>query len=226
MKKLFWMAALCIGLVLPTASPVWADVSPEAVLQATSEKLIAALNENQDRIATDRGVLYHIVNDIVLPGFDFEAMSQLAMGLSWRSATQAQRDEFVAQFRDLLVNTYAIALTHYSNQRVKIFPIQMAPGARIVTAKTEISRPDAPAVPILYKLLNKNGDWKVFDVIVDGVSLVTQYRSEFTQQMRNGGVEAVINYLKERNAKFTALDQPTAESGASAQATATPAGAQ
>lgn len=213
MKKLWLAAAFWFAFSIPA----FAALSPDAIVQETSDKLIAALEANRERIQTDKQFLFGLVNDIVLPRFDFESMSRLALGKYWREATQIQRDEFVAEFRSLLVNTYAVALTHFNNQTVRFLPLQAEDDARRVTVKTELNQPGAVPIPIFYKLLNKEADeWQIYDVIVDGVSLVTNYRSAFAQEMRQGGVDAVIANLKVRNAQYQSVvgNGATADNGA------------
>lgn len=219
MKKLWLAAALWFGFTFPT----FAAMSPDAIVKETSDKLIAVLAENRDRIQTDKEFLFGLVNEVILPRFDFESMSRLALGKYWRRATQSQRDEFVEQFRMLLVNTYAVALTHFNNQSVRFLPLQAEQGARRVTVKTELNQPGAVPIPIYYKLLSRTADeWKIYDVIVDGVSLVTNYRSAFAQDMRHGGVDVVIANLKERNAQYQApvvsADTSTDPAAATAEA--------
>ncbi|MCB1733866.1 MAG: ABC transporter substrate-binding protein [Gammaproteobacteria bacterium] len=212
MRKLLLMAALMFGFALPGV----AAMSPDAIVKETSDKLLAALAENRDRVVSDKAYLYNLVGDIVLPRFDFESMSRLALGRYWNVATQAQRDEFVSEFRTLLVNTYAVALTHYNNQTVRFLPLQAEDDARRVTVKTEINQPGGVPIPIFYKLLNREADdWKVYDVIVDGVSLVTNYRSAFAQDMRQGGVDVVIENLKQRNVQYQIADTQDAASAKS-----------
>ena len=218
MRKWLLMAALMFGFTLP----VVAAMSPDAIVKETSDKLLAALTENRDRISSDKAYLYTLVGDIVLPRFDFESMSRLALGRYWNVATQAERDEFVSEFRTLLVNTYAVALTHYNNQTVRFLPMQAEEDARRVTVKTEINQPGGVPIPIYYKLLNRDADdWKVYDVIVDGVSLVTNYRSAFAQDMRLGGVGTVISNLKQRNAQHQIAD--TTDAAATKTAAEAPA---
>lgn len=198
-----------LGLVVQSASvfaadqaaELGADAGPEAVVKYTSDTLLASLEENKEAIAADKGLVYRLVEEIVLPRFDFESMSRLALGKHWRRATADQRTEFVNEFRTLLVNTYTIALTEYSGETVKFLPMRANPDDRRVTVKTEINQPGGQPISMFYKLLNKGKGWQVYDVVVEGVSLVTSYRSEFNQDMRQGGVDTVIANLKKRNKK-------------------------
>ncbi len=198
-----WLLAL--GFLVSVAvipSVVVADVmAPNEVIQRTTDSLLKALKDNGDKFAEDKTLVYGLVSEIILPHFDFVSMSKLALGKNWRKADAAQRAAFVDEFRSLLINTYAVALTHYTNQEVRIRPFKSKKGDRRVTVKTEINQPGGVAIPMHYKLLFKKEKWKVYDVVVDGVSMVTNYRAAFGQDIRKGGVDAVIEGLKRRNAK-------------------------
>ena len=131
-------------------------------------------------------------------------MSQWVLGDSWASADEATRTSFVEQFRQLLVRTYATALLEFSDQTIS-YPESAQPGtASTATVKQEISQPGAEVIPIVYRLHNKTGDWKVFDVAVDGVSLVKTYRASFAALIETDGLAGLIESLNAKNAQYTA----------------------
>jgi phospholipid transport system substrate-binding protein len=130
-------------------------------------------------------------------------MSRWVLGKYWRQATSDQRTRFTEEFRTLLVRTYAGALLEYSNEEIRYLPMPAVNNAEDVTVRTEFLPKNGIAIPIDYRMHFLNGAWKVYDVTVDGVSLVTNYRGSFASQIREGGIESVINDLKQRNQQTT-----------------------
>ncbi len=150
--------------------------------------------------AGDQQRIREVVETKLLPNFDFERITALAMGRNWRQATPEQQKQLVDQFRQLLVRTYSGALTQYRNQTMDYKPMRGDPAATEVTVRTEVVRQGGQApVPIDYSMAKGPSGWKVYDVIVGGVSLVTNYRDEFNEQIRNGGVDNLIKTLTAKN---------------------------
>ncbi len=202
MKRL--LARWCF-LLLGLAS-VWGAVadSPQDVIKETSQRMIAALNKDRPALQQDASKIYDLVDQILLPHFDFELISRWALGKYWRSASPEQRTRFTDQFRTLLVRTYASALLEYSNEEIR-FPATSAPAANTndVTVPTQVQPRSGAPIPINYSMHFMNGAWKVYDVTVDGISLVTNYRDTFVSQIRDGGMDAVIQGLEQRNQQGT-----------------------
>lgn len=197
MKKLL---TVFLFLLLPLLGAQAAPVAPMEVVKTTSERMLEALRQNRDALQKDPSKIYPLVEKIVLPHFDFETMSRWVLGKHWRSATPEQRTRFVAEFRNLLVRTYAKALLEYSDEEVRI-PAQPGPAAdaKEASVRTEIVPKSGKAIPIQYSMLLKDGDWKVFDVVIDGVSIVTNYRSSIAEQVSKEGMDAIIAKLNQRN---------------------------
>lgn len=202
MKRL--LARWCF-LLLGLAS-VWGAVadSPQDVIKETSQRMIAALNKDRPALQQDASKIYDLVDQILLPHFDFELISRWALGKYWRSASPEQRTRFTDQFRTLLVRAYASALLEYSNEEIR-FPATSAPAANTndVTVPTQVQPRSGAPIPINYSMHFMNGAWKVYDVTVDGISLVTNYRDTFVSQIRDGGMDAVIQGLEQRNQQGT-----------------------
>jgi len=194
MKRLIAMLFLFFG----TALQVGAMQSPQALVQETSEKMLAQIKAEQQLLAEEPERLYELVNEIVLPHFDFEYMSQLVLGKYWRRASADQRRAFTGEFRTLLVRTYAKSLSAYTDQTITFLPFRELKGDD-VTVRTEVEQPGSFPIPIDYRLHQRAGAWKVFDIIIDDVSLVTNYRSSFTREIRKGGIEGLIGTLEQRN---------------------------
>ncbi len=172
---------------------------PLEMIKQTADRMLAKLKEEQAVIRKDPTRIYTLVSDIVLPHFDFERMSSWVLGKHWRTATPAQREKFTEEFRNLLVRTYATSLADYTDRKITYFPVRAESGAAEVTVHTEVEQPGAAAIPIDYGLSLNKGEWKVHDVAIDGVSLVTNYRTSFSNEIRKTGLDNLITKLAQRN---------------------------
>lgn len=196
-RVITWMSVLLLGW-FSTAG--WAAVQqPDQLVRQTSEQMLAVLKAQRAELEADPGKLYGAVSEIVLPHFDFEKMARWVLGKYWRQADAAQREAFTRAFRELLVRTYGTALLSYDDQEVAYLPLHMAAGDKQVTVRTEVDQHGAPSIPINYSLYLGEGGWKVFDVVVNGVSLVSNYRTSFSNEIRANGMQALIDRLIERN---------------------------
>lgn len=199
MKRL--IAMLGLGLLL-VAGAVQAQVSePEALVRETTDRVLQALEQNKERLKNDPQAVQALVSEIVLPHFDFELMSRLVLARSWREASADQRQRFVNEFRQLLIRTYGTSLSQYSNQKVEYLPSQPDPDPKRATVRTQIRQSDGPPVPVVYQLRQTKDGWKVFDVVIEGISLVQNYRTSFAAEIRQGGLDALIQRIQERNSR-------------------------
>ncbi len=192
-------AWLCMALLLWCG---WASAetpSPQALVKETSERIIGAIHAQSESINKNPGALYKLVDEIVLPHFDFTAMARLALGKNWRTLNADQQKRFSAEFRALLVRTYAASLSAYQGQTIAYPPPRGASGGDEVTVRTEVAQAGGLPAEINYRLRRAAAAWKVVDVTVDGVSLITNYRASFANEMRQGGIEKLIKKLAERN---------------------------
>ena len=172
---------------------------PQDVIQDTSTRMIDALRQNRAKLDRDPGQIYGLVDQIVLPNFDFELMSRWVLGRAWQQASPDQRRRFTEEFRTLLVRTYAKALLEYSGEDIRLLPQPTVGDGSEVTVKTEVRLKAGRPIQINYSMHLNNDGWKVYDVKVDGVSLVTNYRSTFASQIRASGMDSVIADLQQRN---------------------------
>jgi phospholipid transport system substrate-binding protein len=193
------VATLFTGASLVAAQSVADDITPQELVRDTSSRMLVALHDEQESIREDSGRLYELVSEIVLPYFDFRRMSQWVLGKNWRKATPEQRERFVEQFRLLLVRTYGSALFEYADEKIIYLPFVADSKAKTVTVRTEIELPAATAIPITYSMYRSNAGWKVYDVSISGVSLVTNYRSTFGSIIRKDGMDVLISQMFERN---------------------------
>jgi len=192
------LAGLALTLLLSTGGAAAADISPQELVRDTSSRMLVALREEQQAIAADGDRLYELVADIVLPYFDFRRMGQWVLGRNWRAATPEQREQFVEQFRILLVRTYGSALSEYSDEKIIYLPFVEPAEAATVTVRTEIEQVGTP-IPISYSMYRSPDGWKVYDVAISGVSLVTNYRSTFGSIIRKEGMDSLIRQMTDRN---------------------------
>ena len=187
-------------LLFAATQPVWAlNDDPTELVRQTSEQVLQEVAKNKQELTESPGKIYLLVDDIVLPRFDFTRMSRLVLGKHWKRASTAEQSAFVEQFRELLVRTYATALLNYSGQEIKYLPTRMVDGASDVMVNTEVQEAGGPKIPINYRLYRTEDGWKVYDVLIDGVSLVSNYRSSFASQVRRYKLKGLIAKLEARN---------------------------
>lgn len=200
MRKIPLLLMLVV-LVLSLLGVARADVMPEDLVRDTTKFILADVKKNHDLYARDHGQLYKMAEEKVLPHFDFRRMSQWVLGRAWRDATPDQRDRFTAAFRDHLVATYSTALLNYRDEEIVYLPVQHKPGEDDVVVKTEVKQGGGqPNIPIHYSFYkNSQGEWKVYDISIEGVSLVTNYRSVYATKVRDKGMDALITEITDNN---------------------------
>lgn len=187
-------------LILLSSTVVAAIEDPQQMVRETGDRILAELTERKDELEADPRRIYPLIERTVLPHFDFRRMSQSAMGRFWRQASEDQKNGITEQFRELLVRTYATALLGYSGQQIEYLPVNFRAGDTRVVIPTRIAADNAPAIPINYRLrLNGDEKWLVYDVVIDGVSLITNYRSQFTGVIRRQGIDGLIASLAAKN---------------------------
>jgi phospholipid transport system substrate-binding protein len=196
MKRLSLIFALLFSGLFMGSSV--ASQSPQALVEETSQLMLAKLKEEQQIIKEKPERIYDLVNEIVIPHFDFEYMSQMVLAKYWRRASAGQKKAFTKEFRQLLVRTYATSLNEYAEQEIIYLPFRASSREDYAIVRTEIDQPGGFPIPINYKL-RKNSEWKVFDVVIDGVSLVTNYRTSFAKEIRQSGLDDLIKTLAKRN---------------------------
>ena len=194
MKKI--IALIFATLVAVTAQ---AQETPDVLIKQVTEDVLEIVRNDKDIQAGNTQKAIDLVDKKVLPHFDFLHMTALALGKDWRKATPQQQQQLTAEFKTLLVRTYSNALTGYKNQKVVYKPFKMNAGETDVLVRTEVLQPGSKAVQLDYSLEKKESGWKVYDVTVAGISLVTNYRDQFAQEVRNGGVDGLIATVAAKN---------------------------
>ncbi len=180
---------------LLTMAPVWAEATALEVVKNTADQVIEKLKDE-----ADQQKIKQVVNELIAPNFDFPKMSRWVLGKNWRKATPEQKKRFTEAFEDLLIKTYSNALTKADGVDIKYLPVHSSENSKKVTVKTEVDRKNgSPKVPINYRLYkSKKGGWKVYDVSIDGVSLVSTYRKSFNSEIKKGGLDKLIQHLEAR----------------------------
>lgn len=194
MKKLI---AVVFAVLL--ASPVVAQEAPDALVKRVTEEVLEIVRKDRDIQNGSTQKAVELVDQKVLPHFDFRHMTALAVGKDWKKASPAQQQQLTAEFKTLLVRTYSNALTSYKNQKIVYKPFRMNAGDSEALVRTEVIQPGSKPVPIDYNLEKADAGWKVFDVVVAGISLVTNYRDQFAQEVRNGGIDGLIAAIAGKN---------------------------
>ena len=190
-----------VVLLAIAATPVFASAqeTPDVLVKRVAGEVMQIIKSDPKVQAGDQQRVREVIETKLLPNFDFERMTSLAMGRNWQKATPEQQKQLVDQFRTLLVRTYSGALSQYREQQMDFKPLRGDPSASDVTVRTEIVRPGQQPVQIDYGMAKTPSGWKAYDVIVGGVSLVTNYRDEFNEQIKNGGVDGLLKVLASKN---------------------------
>lgn len=198
MKRAFSGLVLFMSLVCGAV----AAVPPDQLIRQTTDEVLSELTQNREALEQDKQRLYELVNEIILPHFDFERMSRFVLGQHWKSASPEQQESFVAEFKTLLVRTYATALFEYTGQEVVYKPFRHEEGDKRAVVETEVQQQDGPAIPIEYSLIQKGEEWKVYDVKIENLSLVTNYRAQYGRIVESQGIDGLITSLSDRNKKL------------------------
>ena len=177
-----------------------AQEAPEALVKRVSDELLQLVRTDKQLASGDQRKVVEVAEAKVLPHFDFERMTRLAVGRNWAQAAPEQKQSLVKEFRTMLVRTYSSSLSAYRNQTIEVKPSKMAAADKDTTVRTAVIQPGGPPIPIDYAMEKAaDGSWKVYDVIIDGVSLVTTYRSSFNDQIQKGGIDGLVKTLADRN---------------------------
>ena len=194
-----------LTLIFTTVSfSVWADdaslLPPQKVIQDTSKQLQTTLQRPEYKNNFPKAVQF--VEGVIDPHVDFDRVAMLILGKYWKVATPEQKLSFKKEFRTLLVRTYTTAFTEYSDWTIRYSPLDIEDGAKRIEVKTEILRRDGNPVRVGYRMENTNNDWKVYDILIEGISLVQNYRTSFTGDIeRYGSLDRLIGVLDQRNAE-------------------------
>lgn len=207
---LFWALLL---VLLPAVAPASEaqEVTPTAVLESTLETMLAELRDQRAELKAEPTLIYDIVERVLVPRIDFPRAARWALGRHWREADREQRIAFVREFKTLLVRFYSTALVEYVNANelpeadiFRFLPARMGTDERDVMVRSEVRQPNGTAIPVHYQMWRGNAGWKVYDVMMEGISMVGSYRSTFDSEIREGGIDGLLGALRERNRALAA----------------------
>jgi phospholipid transport system substrate-binding protein len=202
MKRFAGVSSVLFLFVFSTGAFA-AAMEPSDIVRMTTEKVLERIKSEKESLRADPGKMYNLVSEMIFPHFDFGIMSKWVLGKHWLEADEEARETFVEQFRKLLVRTYATALLNFSDQSITYPPIDQTGSANTALVKQQITQPGSATIPIIYRLHNKSGDWKVFDVSVDGVSLVKTYRASFGSIINNDGLSGLLDSMTSKNRQYS-----------------------
>ncbi|MCX7893752.1 MAG: ABC transporter substrate-binding protein [Burkholderiales bacterium] len=198
-------ALLPLAVLAPPAQAQ--ETAPDALVKSVSQEVLDIVRRDKDIQSGNTRKTIELVETKVLPHFDFVHMTALAMGPNWRRATPEQQRALTDQFRTLLVRTYSTALSSYKNHTIDFKPLRAQPGDNDVIVRSEVKQPGQQPVSIDYSMEKTAASWKVYDVQVGGVSLVTTYRDTFTNEVRQGGIDGLIRSLEDKNRQLASAEK-------------------
>ena len=201
-----YLLASLFGLFSLFGSVFAQEIAPDALVQQVTDDVLTIVRQDKDIQSGDTVKALKLVETKVLPYFDFQRMTALAVGRNWSKATPEQKQRLSEEFKTLLVRTYSNALTSYKDQTISYRPSQIEAGETDVIVKTEVRQPGSKPIPLNYALQKQSGGWKVYDVMVSGVSLVTNYRGSFANEVRSNGIAGLIQMLSDRNKKLASAN--------------------
>lgn len=205
MKKFFWkkffsiFAAVFLSIAFMFASVARAEMTADELVKQTAEDVLATIKNDKDIQAGNQQKIFALAEEKILPNFDFDRVCRMVLGKNWKSATPEQQAVFQKEFRSLLLRTYATALGKYRNQVIEYKPLRAEPDAKNVSVKTQILQPGGQPIAVDYSLVKVDGGWKVYDIVIESVSLVTNYRSQFSNEIRTNGLDSLNKKLAEKN---------------------------
>ena len=195
MQRILAVIALILAPLVAAAQE-----APDALVKRTTDEVLAIIKSDKDLQSGNISKVVQLAEQKVLPHFDFERMTRLAVGRNWNQATAEQKQALTKEFRTMLVRTYSSSLSQYRNQTIEVKPAKIGAGDKEATVRTAVIQQGGPPIPIDYAMEKMDSGWKVYDVIIDGASLVTTYRGTFNDQVQKGGIDGLLKTLQDRNA--------------------------
>jgi len=197
MKFPIAILACLMALALPARAQQ--DLGPEELVRKVTQDVLDAIRSDKQLAAGDKQKALKLAEEKVLPLIDFEEAARLAVGRAWAQATPEQRKKLVEEFRKMLVRTYSNAISAYEGQTMQVLPVRMKPGDTEVTVHNRYIRAGGTPLPVDYQMHKTDQGWKIYDITVEGVSLVLTYRSEFDAVVKQSGIDGLIKRLEEKN---------------------------
>lgn len=189
---------IALGLLV-MSTLAFAIEGPDELVKRTAEDVLAVVKNDKEIQAGNQERIFALAEEKILPNFNFEKVSRLVLGKNWTKAAPEQKAAFQNEFKTLLLRTYAVALSKYKNQTIEYKPFRMQDDATTASVKTMILQPGGQPIAVDYTLAKQSDSWKVYDIVIEGVSLVTNYRGQFAQEIRQNGLDSLIKKLAEKN---------------------------
>lgn len=187
-----------LGMAILLSQMLWAESTPVSMLQDTADKILANLDKNKPNLKVNHQIIYQSVERYLLPNVDVNGMSRSVLGReAWSKATANERIEFSKAFTKLVIRTYASPLAEYTDEKIKFLPIRGSLDARFIRVNSVIIRSNGNNIPLSYSLVSKSGQWKIYDLSVEGVSLLQSFRSQFAQALQNSNMQELIRQMRE-----------------------------
>ena len=192
--------------LLFVATPVWAqELGPEELVKKVTAEIMATIKSDKQLAAGDKQKALRLAEEKVLPHVDFEEATRLAVGRGWKQANPEQQKKLVQEFRNMLVRTYSNAISAYEGQEMKVLPSRVKPGDSDATVRNQFIRPGGKPVLVDYSMRKTDKGWKIYDIVIEGVSLVLTYRSEFDAVVKQEGIDGLIKRLAQKNTAPAAM---------------------
>ena len=196
--RLFHKSRYLFLISLLFSHVLWAQSSPVPMLENSATQIIDTLKKNQAQIKTDHHIVYQAIEHYLLPNVDVNGMARSVLGRqAWNKATAAEKKEFTQAFTQLVIRTYASPLADYSGETVKFAPFRDVENTRFTRVNSIISRSNGQRIPLSYNLVLKQGQWKIYDLSVEGVSLLQSFRSQFGQVLQNSSMHELIAQMRQ-----------------------------
>lgn len=193
------LLGLLVALFLGTNALAQQDLAPDQLVQKITDEVLAAVKGDKELASGDRQKAIKLAEEKVLPYIDFQQATRLAVGRAWNQASPEQKKQLVTEFRNMLVRTYSNAIGAYQGQTLKVLPARGKQDPEDTTVRTQFVRPGGQPLPIDFAMRKTGEGWKVYDITVEGVSLVLTYRSEFDAVVKQEGIDGLIKRLATKN---------------------------
>lgn len=199
MKNLvFIFVALLLG------GAVWLNAeekTPEQIVEETSSEVLRVVNDEAQRIKNEPGYVNEVIDDLILPIIDLQSMGKLILGKHWKSASEEQRAQFIEEFKSMLIRTYAKSIADYGHAKISVLAPKAKDQGKYYTVNTELDLGSGVPLNVAYVFRRSSDEWKVFDLSVDGLSLIKNFRTSFSQEISETSLEALIERIANTNAE-------------------------
>ena len=199
MERSKYLITLAMGLILAISAAFAVAQTPEEDAQQNTDRILKHIAEHKDAYMSDPSKLYEFVNNTIIPNVDVPHVTKLILGTAYKDATEEQRNRFAVAFQRMLVRTYGNALLEYSGEKIEYLPADRSADATDTVIRSQFVPKNGSPVPVNYRAHLVDGKWKMYDIVVDNISLVTNYRGSFSSEIRKNGLDSLIKRLESRS---------------------------